>query len=38
MPLREIHWEVTNKCNLRCKHCLPMSGPARLDELTTEEG
>ena len=37
MPLREIHWEVTNKCNLRCKHCLPMSGPMRPDELTTEE-
>ena len=37
MPLREIHWEVTNKCNLRCKHCLPMSGPARPDELTTKE-
>src|SRR3990167_9451132 len=37
MPLREIHWEVTNKCNLRCKHCLPMSGPVRPDELTTEE-
>lgn len=37
MPLREIHWEVTNKCNLRCKHCLPMSGPARDNELTTEE-
>ena len=37
MLLREIHWEVTNKCNLRCKHCLPMSGPARPDELTTEE-
>lgn len=37
MPLREIHWEVTNKCNLRCKHCLPMSGPARPGELTTEK-
>ena len=37
MPLREIHWEVTNKCNLRCKHCLPMSGPARPGELATEE-
>jgi len=37
MPLREIHWEVTNKCNLRCKHCLPMSGPVRPDELTTKE-
>lgn len=37
MPLREIHWEVTNACNLRCKHCLPMSGPPRPGELTTEE-
>lgn len=37
MSLREIHWEVTNKCNFQCKHCLPMSGPARPDELTTEE-
>ena len=37
MSLREIHWEITNKCNLQCKHCLPMSGPARPDELTTEE-
>jgi len=37
MPLREIHWEVTNKCNFRCKHCLPMSGPARPGELTTKE-
>ncbi|MDD3072708.1 MAG: radical SAM protein [Candidatus Pacebacteria bacterium] len=37
MPLREIHWEVTNRCKLRCKHCLPMSGPPRPGELTTEE-
>jgi len=37
MLLREIHWEITNKCNLRCKHCLPMSGHARPGELTTEE-
>src|SRR3989339_1878793 len=37
MPIREIHWEITNKCNLRCKHCLPMSGSARPDELTNEE-
>jgi len=37
MPLHEIHWEVTNKCNLQCKHCLPMSGPPRPGELTTEE-
>lgn len=35
--LREVHWEVTNRCNLRCKHCLPASGPARDRELTTDE-
>lgn len=34
---REIHWEVTNQCNLRCKHCLPASGPARDRELTSDE-
>ncbi len=37
MSIREIHWEITNKCNLQCKHCLPMSGSARIGELTTEE-
>lgn len=37
MTLREIHWEVTNGCNLRCKHCLPMSGKPRANELSTEE-
>ncbi|MFH1235335.1 MAG: radical SAM protein [Parcubacteria group bacterium] len=37
MLLREISWEVTNQCNLQCKYCLPMSGPARIGELTTEE-
>lgn len=37
MPLREIHWEITNKCNLRCKHCLSTSGSARENELSTEE-
>lgn len=37
MPLREIHWEITNKCNLGCKHCLPVSGRPRPNELTTEE-
>ncbi|KKR52902.1 MAG: Radical SAM domain protein [Parcubacteria group bacterium GW2011_GWA2_40_23] len=35
--LREVHWEVTNRCNLRCKTCLPMSGPPRPGELTTRE-
>ncbi len=37
MTLREIHWEVTNGCNLRCKHCLPMSGKPRANELSKEE-
>lgn len=37
MTLHEIHWEVTNRCNLRCKHCLPASGLARDRELTTSE-
>ncbi|MEI6304748.1 MAG: radical SAM protein [Candidatus Taylorbacteria bacterium] len=37
MQLSEIHWEITNMCNLGCKHCLPMSGRARENELTTEE-
>lgn len=37
MPLREIHWEITNRCNLRCTHCLPMSGSVRSGELTTKE-
>lgn len=37
MTRREIHWEVTNKCNLRCKHCLLASGFARDRELTPSE-
>ena len=37
MKLHEIHWEVTNKCNLHCKHCLPMSGEPRQNELSTKE-
>ena len=37
MKLHEIHWEVTNKCNLLCRHCLPMSGKPRINELSTKE-
>jgi len=37
MPPHEIHWEVTNRCNLRCLHCLPASGEPRPNELTTDE-
>ncbi len=35
--LKEVDWEITNECNLTCKHCLPMSGTPRTHELTTEE-
>jgi len=35
----DVTWEVTNKCNLRCKHCfLPDASEPLLDELTTAEG
>src|SRR4030042_1119983 len=37
MILKEIQWEVTNKCNLQCKHCLTLSGKPRPNELTTKE-
>ena len=32
-----IFLELTNACNLRCRHCLPASGHAREGELTTAE-
>ena len=35
-PLAVI-WEVTQKCNLRCKHCFSNSGHQESDELTTDE-
>ncbi|MHA2006249.1 MAG: radical SAM protein [Promethearchaeota archaeon] len=31
-------WNVTNKCNLQCKHCYRDAGKELRDELTTEEG
>ena len=31
---KEIHWEITNACNLRCHTCLPASGNPRPLELT----
>ncbi|MBI2859522.1 MAG: radical SAM protein [Chloroflexi bacterium] len=35
----DVTWEVTNRCNLHCRHCfLPDAGPAWTDELGTEEG
>jgi MoaA/NifB/PqqE/SkfB family radical SAM enzyme len=30
-------WELTIKCNMRCKHCGSMAGQARKNELTVEE-
>jgi len=35
-PLAAI-WEITQKCNLRCKHCFSSSGRQQPDELSTEE-
>jgi radical SAM protein with 4Fe4S-binding SPASM domain len=30
-------WEITLKCDLRCAHCGSRAGPARTEELSTEE-
>jgi radical SAM protein with 4Fe4S-binding SPASM domain len=30
-------WDITNKCNLKCKHCYSNAGKAIKDELTTDE-
>jgi len=35
-PLAAI-WEITRRCNLRCKHCFSDSGRPEDDELSTEE-
>jgi len=32
-----ITWQITNKCNLRCIHCLANSSKRKPDELTMEE-
>jgi len=32
-----IVWDITYKCNLKCKHCYANAGRALKDELTTEE-
>jgi radical SAM protein with 4Fe4S-binding SPASM domain len=34
---RNVVWELTLACNLRCGHCGSRAGEARADELTTEE-
>lgn len=32
-----VEWEVTNLCNLRCRHCYVSAGESLAAELTTEE-
>ncbi len=34
---RQAVWELTLRCNLRCRHCGSRAGRARDDELTLEE-
>lgn len=35
--LTSIIFEITNKCNLRCKHCYTNAGAKKEDELSTKE-
>jgi MoaA/NifB/PqqE/SkfB family radical SAM enzyme len=35
--IQSVSWEFTNSCHLRCKTCLPASGTARANELTTAQ-
>jgi len=35
---RQVVWELTLKCNLKCFHCGSSAGEARPDELSTKEG
>ena len=32
-----LTWEMTQACNLKCRHCLSSSGHPAPDELTTAE-
>lgn len=34
---QSIIWELTHRCNLKCKHCFSSSGAAASNELTTDE-
>lgn len=36
-PLRLVFWELTARCNLRCRHCRAEAGEEAPDELTTAE-
>jgi radical SAM protein with 4Fe4S-binding SPASM domain len=33
----QVVWDVTNACNLQCKHCYSNSGKKHTDELTTNQ-
>jgi MoaA/NifB/PqqE/SkfB family radical SAM enzyme/Fe-S-cluster containining protein len=37
MKTTEIHWEITNKCNLHCSYCRSDSGKPRPNELSPSE-
>lgn len=37
MKTTEIHWEITNNCNLHCSYCRSDSGNPRSSELTDDE-
>jgi len=37
-PPESIFWEVTAKCNLRCRHCVVSAGAEVPGELSTQEG
>ncbi|MBI5037676.1 MAG: radical SAM protein [Candidatus Kerfeldbacteria bacterium] len=37
MPVHDVHWEITNACNLRCLHCVQCSGAPRTGELNPDE-
>lgn len=34
---KSVIWDVTYRCNLKCRHCLTESGEARKDELSTAQ-
>lgn len=35
--MKELHFEITNSCNLRCKHCIVDAGKCKEKELNTEQ-
>src|SRR3989344_396098 len=33
----ELHWEITNGCNLRCRHCIVNGGERKTKEASLKE-